>query len=157
MEKKEIKIVEYDDKYKSQVIDLVGACLVDQNVRSAECLPVDDEDLQEIPKLYSGRARFWVALDGDRVVGTVGIRVMDDTLAKLRRMFVQKEYRGTGIAQRLLDTALQFAKKTGYTKITLNTHINMKRAHNFYKKNNFINMGNFNDHMIRFERELISE
>jgi len=154
MEKEKIIIKEYDDLYKEQVIKLVGECLVDQSVLSTACLPVEDDDLQEIAKLYSGRGKFWVALDNGRVVGTVGIRDFGEKLAKLRRMFVQKEYRGTGLGQRLLDTALQFACDMGYTKITLNTHKNMKRAHHFYKKNNFIFIGVKKEDMLSFEREL---
>jgi GNAT superfamily N-acetyltransferase len=95
-----------------------------------------------------------VAIDEDRVVGTIWAREYIGDTAKLRRMFVQKGYQGTDLAKKLLDIALQFAKEMGYTKITLNTHINMKRANAFYKKNNFTHVGNKNDQMMTFERKL---
>ncbi|MFZ2206288.1 MAG: GNAT family N-acetyltransferase [Microgenomates group bacterium] len=136
-----IIITEYKDAYKSQVINLVGACLLDQEVIAKNDLPIDDDDLQKIPEVYSGKSRFWIALDGDKVVGTVGILDRGENTAKLRRMFVLKEYRGTGLGQKLLDTALAFAKEVGHAKITLNTHTNMKRAHHFYEKNKFILIG----------------
>lgn len=138
---KEIVVTEYTDSYKDKVINLVGLCLVDQEVIAETDLPIDDDDLQNIPEVYKGKSRFWVALDGDKVVGTVGILDRGENTAKLRRMFVQKEYRGTGLGQKLLDTALTFAKEVGYAKIKLNTHVNMKRAHHFYEKNKFILMG----------------
>ncbi len=142
MEKKnKVPISEYKEEYKGQIIKLVGETLVDQEVIKASDLPIDDDDLQKIPELYKGRSRFWVAVDGERVVGTVGIQEKYETLSKLRRMFVQKEYRGTGLGQKLLDTAIQFAKDAGYTKIALNTHQNMKRAHHFYEKNKFVLIG----------------
>lgn len=150
-----IIVSEYKDLYKDQVINLVGACLLDQEV-IAECdLPIDDNDLQKIPEVYSGKSRFWIALDGNRVVGTVGILNREEKTAKLRRMFVQKEYRGTGLGQKLLDTALAFAKEVGHAKITLNTHTNMKRAHHFYEKNRFILVGEKGSVCkIVYEREL---
>ncbi|MCX6732395.1 MAG: GNAT family N-acetyltransferase [Candidatus Roizmanbacteria bacterium] len=138
---KQIAITQYKDSYKDQVIGLVGKCLVDQEVIQESDLPIDDDDLQKIPEVYTGKSRFWIARDGDKVVGTVGILDRGENVAKLRRMFVQKVYRGTGLGQKLLDTALQFAKETGYTKIKLNTHTNMKRAHHFYEKNKFVLMG----------------
>lgn len=155
MEKnEETQIFEYEDKYKEQIIELISECLVDQGVLPASCIPIDDDDLQHIPDIYSGRGKFWVAINENRVIGTIGVQEYKGDTAKLRRMFVQKEYRGTGLAKKLLDTALQFAKEIGYIKITLNTHINMKRAHSFYKKNNFSHIGNKNDQMMTFEREL---
>lgn len=138
---KQIVITEYKDSYKDKVIQLVGACLVDQGVIEEKDLPIDDGDLQKITEVYQGKSRFWIAVDGDKVVGTVGILDRGENVAKLRRMFVQKEYRGTGLGQKLLDTALTFAKEAGYTKIKLNTHVNMQRAHHFYEKNKFILMG----------------
>jgi GNAT superfamily N-acetyltransferase len=154
MEKGEIKIVEYGDKYKEQIIAMIGGCMVDQGVHATACQVVEDDDLQDIPKKYSGRGKFWVAIDGEKVVGTVGVREYEGDMAKLRRMFVQKEYRGTGLAKQLLGIALQFAKEMNYKKITLNTHVNMQRAHSFYKKNNFIFVGNKNSAMISFKRSL---
>jgi len=156
MENKEkIIITEYKDSYKDQVINLVGACLLDQEVVVESDLPIDDDDLQKIPEVYSGKSRFWIALDEDRVVGTVGILDRGENPAKLRRMFVQKEYRGTGLGQKLLDTALAFAKEAGHAKITLNTHVNMKRAHHFYEKNKFILVGEKgSERKIVYEREL---
>lgn len=156
MENKEkIIITEYKDSYKDQVIQLVGGCLVDQEVIKETDLPIDDKDLHNIPEEYKGKSRFWVAIDTGKVVGTVGIKDRGEHIAKLRRMFVQKEYRGTGLGQKLLDTALTFAKKAGYTKIKLNTHANMKRAHRFYEKNTFIRVGKkCGECKIIYEREL---
>ncbi len=34
-------------------------------------------------------------------------------------MFLSKQYRGQGIGQQMLDTALDFAKKAGYSKVFL--------------------------------------
>lgn len=155
MEKSEqIKITDYQEIYKEQVIRLIGDSLVEQSVLKASCTPIDDDDLQHIPELYAGRAKFWLALKGDELLGTVGIRDLGDGLATLKRMFVKSTYHGRGLGQRLLDTALQFARLNGFTRIILNTHKNMKRAHHFYEKNNFSFKREKGEHMLTYERIL---
>lgn len=155
MENKEkIRIEVYKELYKEQVIRLVGDSLVEQSVIEASCTPIDDDDLHHIPELHIGRGRFWVALKGDELVGTVGIRDLGEGLAILKRMFVKSTHHGSGLGQRLLDTALQFARSKGYTRMTLNTHKNMKCAHHFYEKNNFILIREKGEDMITYERAL---
>lgn len=149
-----IVIIEYIDSYKSQVVDLIGEGLVDQSVIPASSLPVGDDDLQKIPQVYDGRSKFWIALSNGVVVGTVGILAVEELTAKLKRMFVKKEFRGTGLGKRMLDTALQFARAAGYTKIILNTHKKMERAHHFYRKNGFTFVGVKKKDSLTFEKVL---
>ena len=130
-------IVEYTDKYKEQIKKLISDVLAELGSPPA---PGDhqDEDLDHILEVYSGRGRFWVAIEKNKVGGTVGIKEIDSNTAKLKRMFVKPEYRGTGLAQNLLDTAQKFSIEHAYTEIVLwSAHV-MKRAHSFYEKNGFM-------------------
>lgn len=138
MEKGAYKITEFEPKYQEQVVSVIGTILAELKVIPKSDLPINDEDLFKIPEIYSDGGKFWVALDGDKVIGTVAIRKMDLDTAKLNRMFVLEKHRGTGIGQKLLDRALSFAKENGYKSIILNTHLFMKRAHHFYEKNGFV-------------------
>lgn len=131
------QIVEFEPKHTSAVIGVVGRVLRDQNVIPESDEPVDDEDLQAIESVYVGRGRFWVALFGGQLIGTVAIFEVDQHVCKLSRMFVLKEHRGRGIGQRLFEHALAFAKLHGYDTVKLNTHVMMKRAHRFYERNGF--------------------
>jgi len=132
-----IEIKQYSKRYKDQIRDVIGRTLADISVVDKNSLPIDDPDLDRIEEVYSGKGRFWVALDGDKVVGTVAIRDMGGNVAKLNRMFVLVNYHGTGIGQILLDQALDFASEKKFSKIILNTYELMHRAHRFYEKNNF--------------------
>lgn len=141
MEEKEkirdFQIIEFQPKYQSMVIDLIGKVLRDQKVIPDSTEPIDDEDLHQIPNVYSGKGRFWVAIHKEHVIGTVAIRDMGGNTAKLNRMFVDTQLHGTGIGQTLLDHALDFVRQQGFKEIVLNTHLLMKRAHHFYEKNGF--------------------
>lgn len=63
-----------------------------------------------------------------------------DTLyreAELRRMSVKGCYQGTGVAQMILQKALERAKKEGYDAVHLTTSCTMRSAVRFYKKCEF--------------------
>jgi len=97
-------------------------------------------DLQDIAAFFQrGRGNFWVALDGDRVVGTLGAKDIGDGRVALRKMFVAKEYRGktAGTAVLLLDTLLGWARDHGVREIVLGTIDVLHAAHRFYEKNGF--------------------
>ena len=145
MTKRKFQITEFDRKYQDQVIEVVGKVLMELKVIPESDKPLQDEDLYQIPEVYKDRGRFWVALEGKEVIGTVAIRDMGGFTAKLNRMFVLSNYHGKGVGQALFEHAIVFAKKQGYKEVVLNTHFLMKRAHHFYKKNGFKRIGKGKD------------
>lgn len=80
----------------------------------------------------------WMAHDGDLRLGTVFCVRLDDETAKLRLFYLIPEARGTGAAQTLLDTCLQFARAAGYQGLTLWTHESHKAAGAIYARNGLI-------------------
>ena len=100
----------------------------------------DQPDLLEIPAFYqTGRGEFWVALAGDRIVGTIALKEMEDDAGALRKMFVAADHRGVaqGVAQALLDTLIDHARRSGLRTIYLGTTERFRAAHRFYEKNGF--------------------
>jgi GNAT superfamily N-acetyltransferase len=98
----------------------------------------DQPDLADVAGHYGrGRGGFWVAREGDRVVGTVGL--LDGGEAALRKMFVQRELRGGEhrIAARLLTALLVHARARAIRSIWLGTRPEMGAAHRFYDKHGF--------------------
>jgi len=154
MNNNNFRIEEYSDTYKEQIKDVIGKTLADISVINRKNLPLNDPDLDEIEKVYFGKGRFWVAIKNDEVIGTVAIRDLGNNSAKLNRMFVLIKHHGDGTGQKLLDHALLFAKKQGFTKIILNTHELMHRAHRFYEKNGFKRVGKTGD-KYNYEKILI--
>ncbi len=61
----------------------------------------------------------------------------DPALAKLRLFLVEPEARGTGLAQRLLDACLDFARGAGYRHMRLWTHESHRAAGRLYARNGF--------------------
>jgi GNAT superfamily N-acetyltransferase len=97
----------------------------------------DQPDLQQIPRVYQrGRGQFWVATLGGELVGTVGLLDFGSGGA-LRKMFVRRDRRGSGLGQALLDTAVGHARAAGLPGLWLGTVEAMTAAHRFYERNGF--------------------
>lgn len=139
-----IKIRKYQEKDKKSVKKLINSVLVEIFKKEGSLL----EDLDNIQKNYS---LFLVAEDNKKIVGTVALKNEGEGVGKLRRMYLQKEYRGRGIAQELFNNVLNYARKEKFSKIILTTYPKMKAAIKFYKKNGFKLIKKENS-ALRFEK-----
>lgn len=100
----------------------------------------DQPDLQAIENFYRrGNGNFWVALEGDTVIGTIALLDIGNSQAALRKMFVRSDRRGAahGVATLLLTTLLRWARDKGLQEIYLGTTAQFLAAHRFYAKHGF--------------------
>ncbi|MFJ4141978.1 GNAT family N-acetyltransferase [Pseudomonas sp. NPDC089734] len=100
----------------------------------------DQPDLKAIPEFYqSGTGDFWVARQGEQVIGTIGLKDIGSGQAALRKMFVAAPFRGRefGVAARLLSCLIEGAGKKGVSEIFLGTTDKFLAAHRFYEKHGF--------------------
>lgn len=86
----------------------------------------------------------WLALDGDRPVGTVGLWHAPDQPGDevfLVGMWVATVARGTDVATRLVGTALGAATASGYRRVVLDVAHENARARAFYARTGFRETG----------------
>lgn len=69
----------------------------------------------------------------------------DKNCIELVRLYVLKEYHGAGVANKLMDFAIDFARKNSFEIIYLSVWEYNFRARGFYEKHGFINSGIEND------------
>ncbi len=103
----------------------------------------EQPDLVDIAGTFQvGDGNFWVALDGNVVVGTIGVVDISNHQVALKKMFVSSAYRGKdkGVAQSLMETAVQWCRAKGIKQIYLGTTAKMFAAHRFYEKNGFVEL-----------------
>jgi len=79
----------------------------------------------------------WIAWQGDRRLGSIFVVEEDAMTAKLRLVLLEPVARGTGLAQRMLEQAMAFARGAGYRRMRLWTHESHRAAGRLYARNGF--------------------
>ncbi len=132
------KVVSFDDSYQDQVIELILKIQVEEF--GIKITIKDQPDLKQIPSFYQkDKGNFLVALDGEKVIGTIALVDIGNNQAALRKMFVDENYRGKekGVAKALLDQLTLWSHEQGLSGIYLGTTSAYHAAHRFYEKNGF--------------------
>lgn len=83
------------------------------------------------------RERGWIAERAGTPLGSIFCMRESNDVARLRLFFVERPERGTGLAQRMLDACLDFARAAGYRRMTLWTHESHRAAGRLYARNGF--------------------
>ncbi len=84
------------------------------------------------------RAAAWIAERGGRRVGCVFCVPGDvEATAKLRILLVHPDGRGCGLGGRLVDTAIDFARRAGYERMQLWTNHPLEAARRIYLSRGF--------------------
>jgi GNAT superfamily N-acetyltransferase len=86
----------------------------------------------------AARQAGWIAeVDGERVGSIFCVPSSDESVAKLRLLFVERIARGLGVGKRLVFECLEFARARGYTAIELWTVSVLAAARAIYQRAGF--------------------
>lgn len=145
-----ITISPFEEEHTQDVIDLV---LHFQNDGTRPSVSVNEQpDLLNIRGEYIEKGgNFWMARDGEKLIGSIGIMPYNTEIAVLKKFFVYEKYQGAPyhIGRLLYNELLAFAKGKAYKILLLDTPRNTTRAHTFYEKAGFQKV-NEEDMPIRF-------
>ena len=103
------------------------------------------------------RGRFFLAMSGDEVLACGGLVWIDDSVAEIKRMWVDPAARGRGIASRLLAFLEQTAAASGRPTLRLDTNPVLTPAIAMYRKNGYRDIERYNDNPyagLWFEKHL---
>ncbi len=117
------------------------------------------DELKSLEKMYSAPGGGIILCKNDNnFIGCVAIRKIDNTMAELKRMYVQQQHQHKGIGKGLLERSLKLAKECNYSIIRLDTLSNMLPAINLYRKYGFIEIApyyhNPNLTAVYFEKKI---
>ena len=116
---------------------IIRNCLIEFN-GNREGPVWSDPELRRLSEFYnSNNKKYWIA-ETDRVIGGVGIAplIEVDGVCELQKMYCVPEVRGTGVSHKLIEIALDHAKKF-FDRCYLETFGNMIAAQKFYEKYGF--------------------
>lgn len=136
----QFKIREIEVKDNKEIERIIRTCLIEFGANH-EGTAWADPNLGRFSEIYNTEGnKYWVAEDDNgKVVGGVGIGNLKGTykICELQKMYCLPEIRGTGVSHRLIEIALEYAKRY-YNKCYLETLSNMIAAQKFYEKYGFI-------------------
>lgn len=88
----------------------------------------------------AGGGSFWLALNEEKkVVGSIGLQLIDSEVGVLKKFFLYEKYRGSGqgLSMELYKKLVDFARARKLSSLILDTPSVAKRSHSFYKKVGF--------------------
>lgn len=133
-------IVEYKREYRQSVFDFTDNCFRELGKKfEPDGRHYFYNDIETYFDVF-----FCLVLD-DKVVGTVGLKKINDDTAELKALYLSKELRGQGLGLKLINSVIDKAKEKGYKLILLDSMSKYKEAVKLYEKVCFIKTERYND------------
>lgn len=129
-----MEIIQYQNQYRD---DLIYMILDTKDALGR--IPKLNEDLLNIENIYLEKYNFYIIIDKNRVIGSLGYFI-EDNIAFLKRFYIKKEYQKQGIGQKLYDFVMKeiLEKKVEYIYAHLGQPLNeWIGSYHFYLKNGF--------------------
>lgn len=134
----DIKPYENNPLHLAELVDLINYC---QNIEAnLDIKMAEQNDIFQIESYYQKKnGQFWIALESNRVVGSIALLPIDEKTAVLKKFFTYPEFRGEPhrLGRKLFQNFTEFQLGNGFKTIILDTPENEKRSHFFYEKNGF--------------------
>ncbi|HEY0298199.1 MAG TPA: GNAT family N-acetyltransferase, partial [Arachidicoccus sp.] len=92
-------------------------------------------DLLDIESNYQQTGgNFWGAVSNGKLIGTIALIATRHNAGAIRKMFVQKDFRGKelGVAQQLFNTLVAYCRENNIADLYLGTVDMLKAAQRFY-------------------------
>lgn len=87
-----------------------------------------------------------IAYDGQHAAGCAALRKYSDTEIEVKRVFVQKPYRGQNIGGQLLAHLIEHAQESGYKRMLLETGAFLSASVRLYRRYGFEQISNYGDY-----------
>jgi putative acetyltransferase len=93
-----------------------------------------DADLADIEASYLETGGLFEVIEDEagKLLGTVGLYVMDGETCELRKMYFAPELRGRGMGRYILERTVNNARQLGFKKMTLETASVLEKAIRLY-------------------------
>lgn len=120
-----------------------------------------EKELRTIARQYQGPdgALLLCFIDDESAIGCAGVRKFSEGIAELKRLYVKPDYRSLKIGKRLLEAAIDTAKRLNYNFIRLDTVPGQTKAQELYHYLGFYEIKPYRysplEKTIYFEKKLV--
>jgi len=135
----EYVVREIEKKDNKEIENIIRNCLIEFGANH-EGTAWSDPNLGRFSEIYNTEGnKYWIAENKEgKVVGGVGVGKLEGIagVCELQKMYCIPKARGTGVSHKLIEMALDYAKKY-YDRCYLETLSNMIAAQKLYEKYGF--------------------
>jgi len=95
-------------------------------------------ELATLPGIYAPPTGcLLLAMQDGQPAGCIALKAHDPTTGELKRLYVRPGFRGRKLGRQLLAALIDEARKLGYRRIVLDSHVSMTKAHEIYRAAGF--------------------
>ncbi len=135
----EVRQVSADDPQMLRLAEALRDEVEERGAHNGAARP--DTSLAEAIKADSDTL---VAYAGQKAVGMGALRLLDAGTAEIKRMYVVPEYRGAGVAKRILEELERRARGRGLRAVRLDTNARLVEANRMYREAGYVGIEDYN-------------
>ena len=136
-------IIEQGDPRDPQATALLQA----SHALMERLFPPEDNHYLSIDALCTPDIRFFIAREGDAVLGCAALADKGD-YGEMKSMFVSEDARGKGVADALIRQLEDYARELDLPVIRLETGDLLHAAHRLYERHGFVKCAPFGDYVV---------
>lgn len=138
--------IKIDDLTHDAVVALLEEHLADMNATS----PPESVHALDLSALKVPSVTFWTGWEEDGLLGCIALKALSHSHAEIKSMRTSRTARQQGVASRLLRHVLNYAKQSGYQRISLETGSMcfFEPARALYEKHGFSYCEPFGDYLL---------
>ncbi|MDO9355027.1 MAG: GNAT family N-acetyltransferase, partial [Solirubrobacteraceae bacterium] len=151
--------IEHVDSHGADALALLREAVIDARALYPESFtdtagPVTNEPLAD-------RGVYVVAYVDGRPLASGALRPLDESTAEVRRMYVHRAHRRTGLGRDVLEHLAREAVRLGYRRLVLETGNRQQPAMRLYETCGFVRMAAFGEYVddptsVCYERVLVT-